>query len=370
MRKTIWLAAALVAAGPAGGEVARFDKTQATLVVDGRSHDLPLDWRKPATPAPGAPLFLETGKDEALAPLALARGLTVVRVDFDRLPAAARTQALRDLVPKLRQESGAKRFLAHGAGDTGAALAAAGELFDGLLLQDAGAGAARGPRSILVWGSDAYWRGPAPPTAPETAKERRYFLAGLGSAGAPANCAAPPNLRRPDPALRALLVALDDWTKGVKPPGSRVPAAADLTEARALAWPKIPGLPATPAAGLVPKIDADGNEAAGLRLPDQALPIATFTAFNARKEAKDLDPKSPKDPKAADCAAGAALAFPATKAEREKTGDPRLSLMERYGSRAYFVATMRVVADRLVKERLLLPEDAGAYVAAAKQAPF
>jgi hypothetical protein len=44
--------------------------------------------------------------------------------------------------------------------------------------------------------------------------------------------------------------------------------------------------------------------------------------------------------------------------------------VERYGSRAYFVATMRVVADRLVKERLLLKEDADAYVATAKQAPF
>jgi hypothetical protein len=44
--------------------------------------------------------------------------------------------------------------------------------------------------------------------------------------------------------------------------------------------------------------------------------------------------------------------------------------MERYGSRAYFVATMRVVADKLVAERLLLKEDADAYVSAARQAPF
>jgi len=64
------------------------------------------------------------------------------------------------------------------------------------------------------------------------------------------------------------------------------------------------------------------------------------------------------------------LPFAASKAEREKNGDPRPSLVERYGSRAYFVATMRVVADRLVRARLLLSEDADAYVAAAKTAPF
>jgi hypothetical protein len=119
-------------------------------------------------------------------------------------------------------------------------------------------------------------------------------------------------------------------------------------------------MPAAPAGErLVPRIDADGNALSGLRLPDHALPVATFTGFNAAK-----DRNGPP------CGAGAAIPFPATKAEREKSGDPRLSLVERYGSRAYFVATMRVLADKLVKERLLLKEDADAYVAAAKTAPF
>jgi hypothetical protein len=146
----------------------------------------------------------------------------------------------------------------------------------------------------------------------------------------------------------------------VKPPASRAPVAADLVDARELVWPKIPALPAPPSGErLVPKIDADGNETAGLRLPDQALPIATFTGFGAQK-----------DKAGPGCAAGAALPFPSTKTDREKTGDPRPALVERYGSRAYFVATMRVVADKLVKERLLLKEDADAYVAVAKTAPF
>jgi hypothetical protein len=359
MQKMIWLAAGLVAAGPAGADVSRLDAARATLVIAGRSYDLPLDWRRPASPAAGAALFVETEKDDALAPLAIARGMSVVLVDLGPVPAPARVDALRDLARKLRETSGAKRVIARGAGETGVALAAAGDAFDGVLLQDAAAGAAKAPRSIYVWGGDAYWRATAPTLGAETPKERRFFLPGVAPTSASTNCAAPVNMRSAAPAMRALLVALDDWTKGVKPPPSRIPGAADLVDARTMAWPKIRDLPAPPSAGVVPKIDADGNETTGLRLPDQALPIATFTAFNAQK-----------DSKGAACIAGAALPFPATKADRDKTADPRAALMERYGSRAYFVATMRVVADKLVKERLLLKEDADAYVAAAKQAPF
>jgi hypothetical protein len=359
VQATICLAAGMIAAEPAEAEVGRPDASRATFTIDGRSFEAQLDWREPASPAPGAALLLDTVKDDALAPFAPSRGMTVVRVDLDRLPAPARVAVLRDLVRKLRAASGATRVIARGAGETGAALAAAGDAFDGVLLQDAGAGASKAPRSIRVWGSDAYWRAPAMSLDSENAKERRFFLAGVAPAVAAMNCVAPINMRSAAPALRALLVVLDDWTKGMKPPASRVPGAADLIDARLLVWPRIPELPTPPSAGTVPKIDADGNETAGLRLPDQALPIATFTGFNASS-----------DTKGAACAAGAALPFPATKADHEKAGDPRPSLMERYGSRAYFVATMRVVADKLVKERLLLKEDADAYVAAAKQAPF
>jgi Alpha/beta hydrolase domain len=359
MRKMIWLAAGLVAAGPADADVVRLDASKATVSVDGHSYELPLDWRKPASPPPGAALLVDAGRDDALAAFATGRGMSVVVLDLDKLPPSVRSSVLRDLAPKLKGASGAKRVLARGVGETGVALAAAGDAFDGILLQDASAGAAKAPRSVFVWGSDAYWRTPGVASAPETAKERRFFIPGVGGSSVSDNCVAPPNTRSAAPALRALLVVLDDWSKGVKPPASRAPGPADLVEARTLAWPKIPGLPAPPAAGAAPKIDADGNETAGLRLPDQALPIATFTAFNTQK-----------DPKGAACGSGATLAFPSTRADREKAGDPRQSLMERYGSRAYFVATMRVLADKLVKERLLLPSDADAYVSAAKQAPF
>jgi hypothetical protein len=186
-----------------------------------------------------------------------------------------------------------------------------------------------------------------------------FFLAGVAAPGAlETNCAAPVNDLSAEPARRALLVALDDFLLGgPSPPASR---RADLAPAESLAWPKVPGLPAPPpGARLVPKIDVDGNESSGLSLPDQALPIATFTGWNAVK-----------DRAKGDCVSGAKLPFAISRAAREASGDPRQSLPERYGSRAYFVGALRSVADRLVKERLLLPQDADAYVAAGKEAPF
>ncbi|WP_244430847.1 alpha/beta hydrolase domain-containing protein [Methylocystis sp. ATCC 49242] len=368
MRKSIALSMFLLCI-PARAELLKFedagDDIRAVFRDDGKEFALAGKLLRTKKPAPDGALFVELAQDDDLRPTAVSRGMTVAALDLITLPPGLRARALRDLLPRLREKSAAKRILAHGKGEMGAALVEAGALFDGLLLQDVEAipsGAAKAPRTIETWGADAYWRATprAAPGGPEPQNRRSFFLAGAAAPGAAANCAASANVRSGRPALRALLVALDEWTRGTKPPASRAPGAADLVTAGALVWPKIPGLPAPPAGErLVPRIDADGNELSGLRLPDQALPIATFTGFNAQKD-KGGPP----------CVAGATLPFPTTKAEREKAADPRPSLVERYGSRAYFVATMRVVADRLVKERLLLPEDADAYVAAAKTAPF
>ena len=59
--------------------------------------------------------------------------------------------------------------------------------------------------------------------------------------------------------------------------------------------------------------------------------------------------------------------FARTRAERERTGDPRPSLEERYGSRAAYVERVRAAAAALVEGRMLLQEDAERYVAAAEQ---
>jgi hypothetical protein len=276
----------------------------------------------------------------------------------------------RETIARLRSASRTKRMIGAGVGQSGDLLRRiAGEgaekLLDALLLLDAAPSKPPGknaPFTIEIFGSDAYWRSVprAPePRAAEPGNRRVFFLAGVAASGElETNCAAPVNDRSAEPARRALLVALDDFLLGGPPP----PASrrADLAPSESLAWPKIPGLPAPPpGARLVPKIDVDGNESSGLRLPDQALPIATFTGWNAVK-----------DRAKGDCISGAKLPFAISRGAREASGDPRQSLPERYGSRAYFVGALRSVADRLVKERLLLPQDADAYVAAGKEAPF
>jgi Alpha/beta hydrolase domain len=302
-----------------------------------------------------------------LLQVARARKMTVLFVGV--APASPAPEKLRETIARLRLASRTKRIIGAGVGQSGDLLRKisgedAEKLFDALLLLGAAPSkppSKNAPFAIEIFGSDAYWR--SVPRAPEPRAEpinrRVFFLAGAVASGElETNCAAAVNDRSAEPARRALLVALDDFLLGgPSPPASR---RADLAPAESLAWPKIPGLLAPPpGARLVPKIDVDGNESSGLRLPDQALPIATFTGWNAVK-----------DKTKGDCAFGAKLPFPISRAAREASGDPRQSLPERYGSRAYFVGALRSVADRLVKERLLLPQDADAYVAAGKEAPF
>src|ERR1700722_12062769 len=109
----------------------------------------------------------------------------------------------------------------------------------------------------------------------------------------------PRNPHNPMPAVRALLVALDEWVvSGKEAPPSRVPTltAGTLVEPDKTGFPAVPGAvvvkvtnqvappgdwvhpkPADKAyCTLVCKVDADGNEAAGVRLPDIAVPLATF----------------------------------------------------------------------------------------------
>jgi hypothetical protein len=227
-----------------------------------------------------------------------------------------------------------------------------------------------------------------------SANARAYMIAGTqhgGRAGLtarPGVCVNPSNPHSPGPALRALVVALEEWvSKGVAPPSSRVPsiAAGTAVEAAAVRMPKIKGLVIAPGSNRigppvdwidppgsaaqtyqmasagqfygarVAAIDADGNEIAGIRLPDIAAPLATYTGWNVyQRQPGELCDRD-----------GSYSAFAKTKAEREAAGDPRPSLEERYGSREAYVAKIKAAADALVRERLLLPADAAAFVEAA-----
>lgn len=363
---------------------------------DGRDYTLDGVLWRPANPRDAGPTLLVETEAEPMTPpsaaladlrqIARRRKMTILFAapSIEKLPEPLRVAALTELIAHLRKTAKIARTIGRGAGQAAVFIRRAAQpggadtgarVFDGLLLHDAPTGAAptldRDAQCFIESASSgAYWRDDAmapwsDAAAREDVNRRRFFLAGMAApSDAPlANCAAPVNARPIEPALRALFAALDDWmTKGVAPPASRFPRLTDhqLTPARDLTWPKLPGLAEAPKSGsLAASIDVDGNETGGLRLPDQAVPIATFTGWNA-----------PRDKSGAPCLDGAFLPFASSKAEREKTGDPRLSLPERYGSRAYYVATVRVVADKLVKQRLLLQEDADAYVAAAKRAPF
>src|SRR5262249_4765798 len=106
---------------------------------------------------------------------------------------------------------------------------------------------------------------------------------------------------------------------------------------------------------LVPKLDADGNEVAGLRLPEVAVPIATATGWNVR---------APEAGAAGELCylEGSFVASPKTKAEREPKKAPRPSLEERYKDRADYAERVRKVATELQREGYLLEEDAARIV--------
>ena len=106
---------------------------------------------------------------------------------------------------------------------------------------------------------------------------------------------------------------------------------------------------------LVPQVDADGNEVAGIRLPDIAVPRGTFTGWNLYKAPYPDGELADRD--------GTFLAFAATEAERGD--DPRASLAARYPGTTYAEAVRAVVQD-LMRDRLCLPEDAEQYVAQAR----
>ena len=219
---------------------------------------------------------------------------------------------------------------------------------------------------------------------------RLFLIAGTQHAGragtpsSPGNCQNARNPHSAAPALRALLVALDDWvTDGTPPPASRIPRIDDATlvPAEALGFPALPGFAvagaATPVdapgdwmhqlAGpspyrtLVPAVDTDGNERAGIRLPDIAVPAATFTGWNLFKAPFPACELCDRD--------GSSLPFAMNEAVRDPA-DPRPSLAARHGTPTAYAAAMRVAADALVAERLLLAEDADRYVAAAALVSF
>ena len=195
----------------------------------------------------------------------------------------------------------------------------------------------------------------------------------------------PPNPNVYQPFLEALFVAMDRWvTDGTPPPPSRHPRIADDTlvgwKADEAGWTALPGVryptaiqqpdhldygeefaakrqidqqpPARTGQRYgvrVPALDEDNNELGVLRMPAVVAPVATYTGWNLRNPEIGV-PDAPLG------LAGAYIAFPRTKADRESSGDPRPSVEERYGRFDAYRARIVRAAEALVAEGYLLGE--------------
>jgi hypothetical protein len=242
---------------------------------------------------------------------------------------------------------------------------------------------------------------------------RRYFNASVTHAGGAGgfslrpkpvtakSCVLPANPNPTAFANRALFAALIDWvTLGKEPPPSIYPtlAAGDLIsqEAYAAQFPAIPGVGrpiSTPlnqydfsrdpnfiardVSGmlsftppqllktiplLVPRVDADGNEVAGIRSPLLAAPLGTYLGWNLTATGYRTGRFCFSN--------GSFIPFAATKAERLANGDPRPSIEERYPDHAAYVAKVKAQADALVAARYMLAGDAAKMVSEAEAAPI
>lgn len=97
----------------------------------------------------------------------------------------------------------------------------------------------------------------------------------------------------------------------------------------------------------IPKTDSDGNDIAGVRLPDVTVPLATYTGWALRRGAQANDGCE---------AAGQFIPFARTEAERGS--DPRLSVAARYPTFDAYYAKVVNAVDEMIADRLLLCEDA------------
>jgi hypothetical protein len=235
----------------------------------------------------------------------------------------------------------------------------------------------------------------------QPANARVYFYSssqhGLGAPSSPAASAgslyATNNNVAVTTLIRALYQDLEEWiVLGSAPPDSQVPKLANATLVRPAAV-KFPALPSVtykalangyelldwgsqyrpqdetgiatqlpPAylgrdyAILVPQVDADGNDIAGIRSLDVAAGLGTNTGWNYTSKPGVIDLAG---------LYGSYFPYAKTKAIRMASGDPRLSLEERYATQAGYVAAVTQAANDLVARRFMLKPDADAAIAAA-----
>jgi hypothetical protein len=191
---------------------------------------------------------------------------------------------------------------------------------------------------------------------------------------------------------RAMISNMEAWVRNnTLPPPSSYPKISDgtLVQLRKYAFPRISGVnqPHEATTGyrldfgpnwhkgilqlqppkigplypvLVPQVDADGNERDGVRLPEISVPLATYASWNLRDPS--IGAPSERVP-----FEGSYIPFPKTAADRQKSGDPRKSIAERYTSREDYLARYTQALDELIKQGWILREDRDALLHRAEQ---
>jgi hypothetical protein len=193
--------------------------------------------------------------------------------------------------------------------------------------------------------------------------------------------------------MRSLLMSMNRWiTDGVEPPPSALPRVdrGTLVTPGMLSFPRLPtvNVATTPHkayradygpefytkgivtqepprigssfAILVPQVDADGNEVAGIRVPELTVPLATYTGWNLFNERSG--PSS-----VVSSMQGSFIPFARTRTDRDRASDPRRSVEERYRSRDEYLSLIEKAANELVGQRHLRQEDVPRIVDQARQ---
>ncbi len=210
---------------------------------------------------------------------------------------------------------------------------------------------------------------------------RCYFFAGTqhGPAAFPPKAMAEDGqLANPvsaNPVVLALRLAMHRWVaEGTLPPASAYPKLSDgtLVPVSKVRFPSLAGIvsPRNAKAGVrlrnplwpngagvgaklplpVPQVDADGNELAGIRMPDVSVPLGTCTGWMFR-------PASMGAPKELVPFRGFWLPFAITRKQREQLRDPRPSIEERYASKEVYLARVNAALEKLIKQGYLQAED-------------
>jgi len=274
------------------------------------------------------------------------------------------------------------------------------------------------PKVIETFGSAEFWGLRMSPgligtdaaaDVPLPAEVRRYYFPSVTHGGSwtggfkPAGdgpvpgCSLAGNPNPSKESLRAAQQMLVAWVRdGKSPPASAYPTlrGGDLVAptAAAIGWPAIPGVPSPEGkinampdhdfgphfiyrdvsgvitrqpplvrrwiAMRVPRVNSDGNETAGIPSVQLQVPLGTYLGWNVTSQGFEAG---------RGCGfAGGFIPFARTRAERDRAGDPRPSLEERYSDHAGFVAAVEQAVRQQTAKGWLLPDDAARLVEEAR----